>query len=169
MGTRGSIGFKLQGKTYETYNHFDSYPSGVGLTILEEARGIKDWDKVKGFVEKLTLVDDQEQPSKEIIDKYNEHKNTGVGEISTNKEVHTWYQLLREVQGTLKPFMDGTVEHMVDSKGFIKDDLFCEWAYIINLDTMKLEVKNGCPDTEFNLLSLPTKEKFLKLEEREEE
>lgn len=168
MGTRGIIGFKMNEKNYFTYNHFDSYPSGVGITLLEECRNIENWETVKEFIKKLELVDDGEQPSKEMIEKYSEHKNTGVGELATNTKVHTWYQLLREVQGTLKPFMNGEITHMVDYADFIKESLFCEWAYIINLDTMKFEIKNGIPDTEFDLNNLPSEEEFLKLEKEDE-
>lgn len=32
---------------------------------------------------------------------------------------------------------------MIDNHNFIKNSLFCEWAYIINLDTNKLEVWEG--------------------------
>lgn len=32
---------------------------------------------------------------------------------------------------------------MADSATFLKDSLFCEWAYIINLDTEELEVYEG--------------------------
>ena len=32
---------------------------------------------------------------------------------------------------------------MIDSSGFLLDSLFCEWAYIVNLDTGKLELYRG--------------------------
>ena len=36
---------------------------------------------------------------------------------------------------------------MIDNEDFLKDSLFCEWAYIINLDTNKLEVYEGFQTT----------------------
>jgi len=36
MGTRGIFGFIYKGKRYIVYNHFDSYPSGLGLWLLIE-------------------------------------------------------------------------------------------------------------------------------------
>ena len=32
---------------------------------------------------------------------------------------------------------------MIDSRSFMKDSLFCEWAYVINLTTNKLEIYRG--------------------------
>jgi hypothetical protein len=37
---------------------------------------------------------------------------------------------------------------MIDSKGFLSDSLFCEWAYIINLDKEVLEVYEGFQEEE---------------------
>jgi hypothetical protein len=36
MGTRGYYVFLFNGVYYVYYNHFDSYPSGLGLQIVEE-------------------------------------------------------------------------------------------------------------------------------------
>ena len=35
------------------------------------------------------------------------------------------------------------LRYMLDSADFLKDSLFCEWAYIINLSTKRLEVYRG--------------------------
>lgn len=61
MGTRGSWGFVLNGKRWETYNHFDSYPSGLGEDLLSWAREVQDWSVVADRVASLTLVD-QDSP-----------------------------------------------------------------------------------------------------------
>ena len=143
MGTRGCIGFRYKNKDYLTYNHYDSYPDGIGVSILKEISEVKDWNLVKKIVEKLIIVDDNMTPTKKDIKKYVEFGNPGVGESSINTEIHDWYQLLRNNQGTLKNFLDGTVTHMIDSGDFIKDSLFCEWAYVVNLDSMEFEVLAG--------------------------
>jgi len=39
-GTRGIIGFRLNSQDKLTYNHFDSYPDGLGVALLEEIRTV---------------------------------------------------------------------------------------------------------------------------------
>ncbi len=133
--------------TKATYNHFDSYPDGVGADILQELKeALKEHglEKLRQRFEKIVMIKKgNEKPSPEMIEKYDKHKNTGVGGPMNNTEVKTWYQLLRNTQGSLKPYFDGTVEHMIDSLSFIYDSLFCEWVYIVNLDEELLEVYEG--------------------------
>jgi len=143
MGTRGLVGFYKDGITKATYNHWDSYPSGVGVDILEEVRNLN-VEKMKKVFDKLILIkDNQSKPSKDMIKKYEKFGDPSVDGPMTNTELKTWYQLLRNLQGTLKPYIDGEVIHIIDYSDFIKDSLFCEWAYIINLDKETLEVWEG--------------------------
>ena len=43
MGTRGLYGFRKNGVDKTTYNHFDSYPDGLGADVIESLK--KDWEK----------------------------------------------------------------------------------------------------------------------------
>jgi hypothetical protein len=36
MGTRGLYAIVYRGKTYVFYNHFDSYPSGLGVQLVKD-------------------------------------------------------------------------------------------------------------------------------------
>lgn len=38
MGTRGTWGFVADGDEKLTYNHFDSYPDGLGVDVLDALR-----------------------------------------------------------------------------------------------------------------------------------
>lgn len=38
MGTRGAYGFYKDGQNKLTYNHFDSYPEGLGNTVVDFCR-----------------------------------------------------------------------------------------------------------------------------------
>ncbi len=40
MATRGAYGFRVDGQDIITYNHYDSYPSGLGNDILKELHKI---------------------------------------------------------------------------------------------------------------------------------
>lgn len=137
MGTRGAYGFRIDGVDKVTYNHSDSYPSGLGKDIADfcvETKGID----LKPFARGIRMVNEVTPPTPDEIRKYHEFLNDQVGEC-TDKD---WYCLLRQTQGDLQPYLDG-LDVMIDSKGFLKDSLFCEWAYIINLDDGVLEIYEG--------------------------
>lgn len=136
MGTRGFIGFVNKGREYITYNHFDSYPSGLGVTVLDWARGA-DLDKVREQVSTLVLVDEQSKPTLDQQAELIDHADFRVSEQTSED----WYALLRETQGDLQRTLD--CGYMIDSHEFPHDSLFCEWGYLIDLDTGCLEVYQG--------------------------
>jgi hypothetical protein len=136
MGTRGAIGFIQDGVEKVTYNHYDSYPSHLGKEMLEFCIGLK-MSNLKKAVKQIVLVGDKE-PTAEQITECRKFTNRDVSEKSTDD----WYCLLRETQGNLKPYLNG-LKYMIDNKDFLHDALFCEYAYLINLDTGKLEFYTG--------------------------
>jgi hypothetical protein len=153
MGTRGISGFFYKKETKISYNHFDSYPSGLGIQILEFIKDVNElngWDRLKQRVQKLVMVNDDDKPTPAQIKEYDKlgYSDTGVGGKIEHKLDMTWYQLLRQTQGStwLNELLEGKVKHQIDSAGFIKDSLFCEWGYILNLDKMILEVYKGFND-----------------------
>lgn len=191
MGTRGLIGFRYQNKDYLTYNRFDSYPDSLGFNILEELGAMLSFNKLKKAVEKITLVTEDSKPTfEQRLDVAKEFWDLSVG----NQTPDSWYCLLRNAQGKLYSYYSGKLKYMIDSHEFIKDSLFCEWVYIVNLDTMQLEVWRGFQKEsqkgnrygengeikiekyypcalvkEYPLQKLPSQKKFLKdLEEKDE-
>jgi len=147
MGTRGAIGFFKDGKGKITYNHFDSYPEGIGVKILKEIRGFSVKELKKVFDNLVLIEDENKKPTKKEIEEFKKWSNPSVGDSSDNTNINTYYQLLRDVQGTLKPYLTGEVNLIIDNEKFLKDSLFCEWAYIINLDKEVLEVWKGFKKT----------------------
>lgn len=147
MGTRGALGVKLANKYYVTYNHWDSYPSGLGQQVVEFIRYTiikKEGSQLIPFkrkILKLQLVKSDDVPTVEQIDKYMKYADLSVSE----QTLKDWYCLLRSIQGikTLERIRDGKLEHLIDGYEFLKDSLFCEYAYIINLDTDELEFYRG--------------------------
>ena len=53
-----------------------------------------------------------------------------------------WYCVLHNAQSNPDIYAKG-LDIMLDAADFIKDGLFCEWAYILNLDNMTLEIYKG--------------------------
>ena len=59
-----------------------------------------------------------------------------------------WYAVLRHMQGDILAHL--TMGVMIDSHDFIMNSLFCEFAYIVNLDTNMFEVYQGFQSTLHN-------------------
>ena len=107
MSTRGAVGLIFNNNNEEKigYNHFDSYPEGLGNEILTFLKG-KTIDELKSIFSNITLVKNSDN------DVWNWQKHTFNTEF-------------------------------LDESRFLIDSLFCEFAYIINLDTNKFEVYVG--------------------------
>lgn len=135
MGTRGLYGFRMNGIDKTSYNHFDSYPDGLGVTVANfcEATPV---EQMKDIYNRIVMVDEQNKPSPELIQKYGGSCDVSV----STQSPEDWYCLLRGLQGELDWMrsVEGDI-HMIDNHEFIKDSLFCEYAYIINLDTEEME------------------------------
>lgn len=140
MGTRGCYGFRKNGADKLTYNHFDSYPDCLGHTMVKfcKATSISELNEI---FDKLILVNESAKPTAEQIKECKQYYDGNV----SRKTVEDWYCLLRNAQGDLDAYKNG-LKYMIDNCGFIKDSLWCEYAYIINLDTEELEFWVGDQD-----------------------
>lgn len=142
MGTRGACGWRKGGIDKVSYNHFDSYPEGLGEDVVEFIKNHKGTDGYKlqcEVFDKIVLVGEQTVPTKEQIEECKGYLDLGV----SGQSDQDWYCLLHEAQGDLGAYTDEGLKYMTDSSGFLTDSLFCEWAYIINLDTNRLGVYKG--------------------------
>ena len=140
MSTRGVYGFRKNGVDKITYNHTDSYPDYLGCEILEFCRdlSVKDLNKLYELIE---MINEDIAPTNEQIKicKMNKYADFTV----SNKSEADWYCLLRRLQGNFKVLKTAVEENkrifMIDNHDFIKDSLFCEYGYIVNLDSEALE------------------------------
>lgn len=133
MGTRGCYGFRKNGIDKITYNHYDSYPSGLGADVATFCKETS-LDEMNEIFDRIILVAESSTPTAEQIAEC--HKYYGAGDAG--QTVEDWYWLLRDTQGDLSVYKDN-LRYMIDSHDFITGSLFCEYAYIINLDTNRLE------------------------------
>ena len=141
MGTRGLYGFRKNGKDKTTYNHWDSYPSWLGNNVLRFING-HTIEELENIYEKLIVVNETDKPTAEEIEKCKKYADLTV----SSRDYNDWYCLLRGSQGDLEPWGED-LEYIIDNQSFIKDSLFCEYAYIINLDTYELEFFKGWQQT----------------------
>lgn len=138
MGTRGVYGFRIDGQDKVTYNHFDSYLVGLGRNIIKELRGY-DYGRLVEVARSIVLVNKETPPTPEQIERLKKYADMDV----STKCIDDWYVLLRRSQGTMWPWFIGSLPVMVDNHDFLSDSLWCEWAYIANLDERVLEVYRG--------------------------
>ena len=138
MSTRGAIGFEKDGNKKITYNHFDSYPTGLGVQVAEFVR-TNDIEDMRFYFDKIKMVKPDSKPSKANIQQYQRFLDMNV----SDKTPTDWYCLLRHSQGDLNVYLHGGVTHMIDNHDFLNDSLFCEWAYIVNLDNETLDIYRG--------------------------
>jgi hypothetical protein len=137
MGTRGAYGFRIDRKDKLTYNHFDSYPEILGRKMLEYIVATP-LDMMREVASSIIMVDEHSKPDPELIKKYRKYSDLSVSE----HRYDSWYCLLRNSQGDLFPY-NNNLRHMIDYNNFPYDSLFCEWAYIINIDTKLFEIYRG--------------------------
>lgn len=140
MGTRGTFGVRIGGKDKLTYNHFDSYPDGLGSALVAQIKAIlvekgKNWLEQKAIA--LVQIDTESKPSPAHINALRPYADLSVGRQSLDD----WYCLTRKLQGDIRNTLEAGV--MIENNSFINDSLFCEWGYIINLDDFTFEVYEG--------------------------
>lgn len=146
MGTRGLLAFAHDGEIKGAYNHFDSYPSGLGHAVAQfvaklpqneiDEAGVQYAD-LKSKFKDLVAVSEDEKPTEDqklaLLKYFSPQVSTGSSD--------EWYALLRDTQGDPQAFLDAGF--YIDGIGFAKDSLFCEWAYVIDLDREVVEVYKG--------------------------
>lgn len=148
MSTRGLYGFRINGVDKLTYNHCNSHPKYLGNEIIKFIKETS-IDEMIEIAKKIILVvqcdfvsNEEKQPYLEVY-----------GRTEDEPKEYDWYDLLRYFQGDLFFYKYQAVKHMCDDRQFIKEGLFCEYAYIINLDNKTLKFyKGGFQDKSGNYL-----------------
>jgi len=140
MSTRGFIGFVIDGTEKIAYNHYDSYPSALGLNVLHwlHVEPQAEPDIIREQARALRVVAVDSEPTDEDIERLQPFYNPHVGGHSDRP---TWYQLLRETQGNPGLMLKaGVIE---DAGRFPFDSLFAEWGYVVDFDSGVFEVYRG--------------------------
>ncbi len=139
MGTRGAWGFIKNGEEKVTYNHFDSYPDGLGQQVIDFAG--KFALILNEIYDRIELVNESNKPSS-LEWKHCKEIGSVRMNVGTPDDLD-WYKALRNAQSDGIELYGKGLKYMSDGKSFVLDSLFCEFAYIINLDTNVLEVYKG--------------------------
>lgn len=124
------------------YGQWDGYPSGQGATVLDFLRNLKNFELFKKRVNKCSFLTEEEINS---INQNLDDKEPFPAELSRDTCAKILNIIYKSKEG-LK---------LVDNTEFAADSLFCEWAYVIDLDKRNLEVYRG-----FNNIPLDENERF---------
>ena len=142
MSTRGLFGLRKDRKEKAVYNHFDSYPEGLGKNYLTFVK--LNQEQLPIFYDKVKCIDKSKEATPEEI-AYCKEMGWDNPYISSRPE-KDWDSLLyyssklTEWQKCLDLGKNLFIENQID---FIKDSLFCEYAYIYDIDTRHFQVYFG--------------------------
>lgn len=140
MGTRGFLGFVVDGEEKIAYNHMDSYPSGLGVAVMSWAAQA-DLDVARKSASVLRVVSDAEPPTRADIRRLRPYADP---EVSAPAGPRDWYSILRGTQGDPAAIL--ACGYIEDAAEFPADSLFAEWGYMVDFDTGRLEVYRGFQD-----------------------
>jgi hypothetical protein len=116
MGTRGLLGLIIQAQRHAAYNHWDSYPEGLGKDIVEFILSLepKDYAIMERNLRDIEWVKEETTPTPELQKYYSE---LGFADLEVDTKIlDNWYCLLRKVQGAaaLPEILNGKLKHMID-------------------------------------------------------
>lgn len=140
MGTRGLFGFRWKGVYYLMYNHWDSYPSGLGRALLEELLKAV-WREWFRMFRRLRLIRDEDPVRKKDIRRLEKWTDLTVGSQTTQD----WYCLLRKCQGSMKAVLESgyMLLHGEYRHPHEWNDVFIEYVYVVNFDNGMFEWFDG--------------------------
>eukprot|EP01038_Epipyxis_sp_PR26KG_P011322 gene11322-15186_t len=156
MGTRGYIYFIYKGICYAIYNHFDSYPDGIGIDLLKQifqlvvnfhgdvSTACEHWGS---FFEQLTygesknaLQNDEEVDSNIESIRHPIHPlNSGVRNLERDLQVKTANVMLF-CNGSSQPLL---VSEIPDYKALARCSIMIEYVYEIDLDKQHFALLDG--------------------------
>lgn len=166
MGTRNLICVVVDKKMkVAQYSQWDGYLAGQGKIVIDfiankmklEAfkKAVRECKWINAAQVRKTYVEAGDKPnnksgmiSMDIADKHSAmypglSRDTG-GQILRLIQDGKFSKTVRGKKGFVeKTFTTAPVRELVDNKSFAADSLFCEWAYVIDLDKKVLEIYQG--------------------------
>ena len=164
MGTRHlTVVISNEEPKIAQYGQWDGYPDGQGADILNFLHNAN-IDAFKKKVNKLSFFTEEESKKEdEIGNPYDRrpYLSRDTGSKILEAVLNDKYEEGSSYSGKHK--VSCVVDKLVNSIDFAADSLFCEWAYVIDLDKNTFEVYEG-----FNKNRLDKSERFFYLEKKSE-
>lgn len=167
MGTRNLTMVISNGETkVAQYGQWDGYPSGNGVIVLDFLTKTN-LDDFKKKLNKVIFVNgNKEKEIENWLKSIGSENGWLTGEQSNLYQKKYPYLTRDNGANILQMIMDGEEDEIwvTDSTDFAGDSLFCEWAYLVDLDKNKLEVYEG-----FNKEPLTIEDRFFHLKDADSE
>lgn len=141
MSTRGFWGFKYNDEYKMMYNHCDSYVEWLGVHLAREIKDIGSIESLKNIYKKIKIVplDDTEPSDKELKNLKMDAACGKIDLISDCGKKGTWYNLLRNTQGSLQYAIISDLPYQAGLSS--KRGIFSqEYTYIIDLDKESFDI-----------------------------
>lgn len=148
MGTRHLIAVQIDGDyKIAQYGQWDGYPNGQGLDVLRFLRGtFADPDKEEKFtrgVRSCRWIDEDTYKNRWV--ECGADPDSYLVSMDVSAEFKSRFPELSRDTGAKILALVGDTHGLLlrNSIDFALDGLFCEWAYVIDLDARTLEVFKG--------------------------
>lgn len=182
MGTRNLTMVVLDGEIkISQYCQWDGYPTGQGITIAEFLQNTLNLPKFKKRVRELKELSDKEVGRRweecgadssglvsfDIADKFKLRypylsRDCGAKILELIQDgIYKYEEWNSKAGNYVEHVISCVVDGIVKNIDFAADSLFCEYAYVIDLDNETVEVYNG-----FNDHFLDATERFAHLTEK---
>lgn len=146
MGTRG-LYCVLQDQQLKVaqYGQWSSNPGGYGLTVRKFLADKIEDGSLDDFRKKVaTLHQWSEEDVEALWAEFGADERGSLSNENFERLKSEHPSLSRDVCGDIYQLIaNGDVTHVRVRDGFAADSLFCEWAYVVNLDDNVLEVFKG--------------------------
>ena len=146
MGTRNLTCVWIDGAfKVAQYGQWDGYPGGIGLDILRFLKQTN-LDAFKDAVRACHWATKEEVEATWVecgMEKGAEFVSMAISDIHGKK----YPEFCRDTAAKILPLILKKPLALNDKHEFAADGLFCEWAYVIDLDAMTLEVYEGFNQT----------------------
>ncbi|EME78981.1 uncharacterized protein MYCFIDRAFT_87492 [Pseudocercospora fijiensis CIRAD86] len=135
MGTRSLICVYYKGQfMIAQYAQWDGYPEGQGWDIVQFLLRSSNIKALKTGLQYIKVIESNDQLNQQVV---NNDQGPFPSPASLSRE--TGAKILEIVaQAT-----EQNAVPIVKELGFVNDGLFCEWAYVVDLDKEVLEVYAG--------------------------
>lgn len=139
MGTRNLTAVYIDGEyKIAQYGQWDGYPEGQGKTALNFARTIKESEDRAAFAEKV-------RKCRFITEAEIEERNAKIRSGKIKNWTMVWPELSRDTCADILKMVAQSDDGMVlqNDLDFAADSLFCEWAWVLDLDAGTFEGYEG--------------------------